>query len=92
MYYVIFQGFSVNFKSEILSSDLGFNPIKVEYDEVDCIKKIALIFDEFKNKDLFPKIVRWATLKKQEWYHENEWRYLFFDIDLGQTNRLRKFS
>lgn len=90
-YYNNHKGFSIEFKTDILNSSFGMKPFKIEYKELMENDKLSLIPEELNNGKIFPKLLRWATLKKQEWIHENEWRYVFMDIDLGNTNRTRKY-
>lgn len=92
-YYNNHEGFSIVFDSDILSSDWNAWPLKVEYENVSNFEKITLKSKDVENHNIFPKVVRWATLKKYEWSHENEWRFIFLDIDLiFQNTRLKRFS
>jgi hypothetical protein len=90
-YYNNHTGFSIEFNTRVLNAHWGSCPLKVEYGEMESFHKLLLLPDEFENLNVFPKILRWTTIKKNEGKHENEWRYVFFDIDLGNTNRLRRF-
>ena len=90
-YYNSHEGFSIVFDSEILNSQWKMKPLKVEYDDVINFEKISLIEVEVENKYIFSKLLRWATLKKIEWVHENEWRYIFFDIDFVLQNRQKEY-
>lgn len=89
-YYSNHKGFSIEFNSEILNLVFGNVPFKIEYKDLEITDKI-IMNPGFSAYELYPKILRWVTLKKKDWIHENEWRYLFFDIDLGNTNRERPF-
>ncbi len=90
-YYNNHEGYSIAFDSDVLSYHWRMKPLKVEYDDVENFQKFSLIEDEVKDSNILPKIVRWASLKKKEWSHENEWRFIFLDIDFLETNRLKKF-
>lgn len=40
-------------------------------------KRLSLEVKDLDNvQNVFPKIFRWLTVKKDTWRHENEWRYL----------------
>lgn len=90
-YYNNHTGFSIVFNTPVLNSYWGLTPLKVEYGIMGNFDKLSLLAEDFENFNVFSKILRWTTIKKDEWKHENEWRYVFFDIDLGNTNRLRQF-
>jgi hypothetical protein len=89
-YYNNHKGFSIEFNTEILNLAFGNVPYKIEYKDLEINDKIILNSD-LSSHELYPKILRWLTLKKKDWIHENEWRYLFLDIDLGNTNRGKAF-
>jgi hypothetical protein len=89
-YYNNHLGFSIQCETEILNNHLGLCPFKVEYKHLKEDDKLSLIPTELINRKIFSKLLRWVTLKKQEWMHENEWRYVFMDIELGNKNRKRK--
>jgi hypothetical protein len=91
-YYNNQEGFSIVFNSDILNSIWKIRPLKVEYESIRHFKKLTLIQKEIENFDVVPKIIRWTTLKKKNWFHENEWRYIFFDIVFEyQDSRLKSF-
>jgi len=74
---------------------LKTEPLKIEYLNLEEIPKQRLTlqkedFDDLKN--IFPKIIRWITIKKKEWDYENEWRYLFWVRPFDPESRKQKFS
>ena len=93
------QGFQINFDQEKLNKYWKVEPLKIEYLEVEELLKQRLILQEeyfvdsesFKN--VFPRILRWITIKKREWKYENEWRYLFWvpPLDPNPDSRKQKF-
>jgi hypothetical protein len=88
-YYNDHKGFSIEFAVDELSSMWGMKPLKVEYDRANNFEKLLLIPDEILNKNILSKIVRWSTLKKLDWKHENEWRFVFLDIIDNNQNETR---
>lgn len=90
-YYNNHKGFSIEFNTDIINIVFGNTPCKVEYKDFDIGDKISLNPKDLYNNELYTKVLRWITLKKDDWIHENEWRYLFMDIDLGNTNRKKAF-
>ncbi|MBN2637296.1 MAG: DUF2971 domain-containing protein [Prolixibacteraceae bacterium] len=92
-YYNDHEGISVVFDTNILSFDWNMKPLKVEYVSVEDFQKISLISEEVESNDFLPKVVRWTTLKKSNWIHENEWRYIFLDIIYPyEETRLKEYS
>lgn len=88
-YYNDHKGFSIEFSVDELSSVWGMKPLKVEYDHANKFEELLLIPDEVLNKKFLSKIVRWSTLKKLDWKHENEWRFVFLDIIDNNQNETR---
>lgn len=90
-YYNNHKGFSIEFDEEILNETFNCIPYKIEYKEFERSDKIAMTYNDLEDGNIYAKILRWCTLKKGDWLHENEWRYLFMDINIGNTNRKRPF-
>lgn len=90
-YYNEHKGFSITYNTEVLNSYWGMKPLKVEYAKVESFEKISFVIEELYNQNIISKVIRWATLKKEEWIHEDEWRYVFLDINLANTNRLKEY-
>jgi hypothetical protein len=90
-YYNNHKGYSIEFNTELLNSSFQSIPYKIEYKDFEMIDKIILRPEDIENNEFYAKILRWITFKKKAWSHENEWRYLFMDINLGNTNRERPF-
>lgn len=88
-YYSNHSGFSISFNLEILSKDLNrTTPEKVNYKRVDELERFGLS----DNTDEFPWTVRsWVSQKKLIWKPENEWRYIFFDIDYENSSSRKKY-
>lgn len=100
-YYNNHEGFAINFNSNALSKVWGI-PFKVEYCQYLIDQKIEIGADDFISDDktvVLSKILRWTTLKKEKWAHENEWRFIFFDCNYSpqtkqgyKNTRLKKFK
>lgn len=78
-YYTNQQGFAIKLDSIQLQKDFGI-PFKIQYlepDEFDHfdINQINVVID------LFPMFLRWSTQKKPIWKNENEWRFIFSNLE-----------
>jgi hypothetical protein len=82
-YYNYNRGFCIEFNSELLIKDFAVKPIKLEY--CKKIKKEKLSLDKY----FYPKMVRWATIKKKNWKIEDEWRFIFLN---SYSNRKKMYS
>jgi len=91
------QGFQVNFNEEELSKYWKVEPLKIEYLEIEELlnQRLSLQKEDFDDsesiKRVFPRLVRWITIKKKEWEYENEWRYLFWVRPFDPDSRKQKF-
>lgn len=88
------KGFRIEFSQEKLSKFWLTAPVKLEYIEPTELlnQKMSIeksISDDFKR--IFTKIIRWISIKKAPWLHENEWRYLFWTRPLDSESRLQKY-
>ncbi|MHA7112522.1 DUF2971 domain-containing protein [Sunxiuqinia elliptica] len=83
-YYNNHEGFAIKYDIDKLSKAWG-NPFLVEYCNDLETQRILVRFPKSHaaNEDIlkifYPRLLRWATIKKRKWGHENEWRYVFFD-------------
>ncbi len=82
-YYNQNNGFCIEFNPIRLTAALEVSPIKLEY--CNKLAEEKLDFDKL----FYPKMVRWASIKKEKWEIEDEWRYIFINTI---TNRKKKYS
>ena len=96
-YYTNQEGFAIKFNSHHLINNWGF-PFKVDY-----LKKSKLDYfnlDMLESPiDVFPMFLRWSTQKKRVWKNENEWRFIFSNleadsltIDAPKGERSKKYN
>lgn len=64
-------------------------PLKIEYQDIRDLKKLSLVYQELESLDYYSKLVRWISLKKKDWKHENEWRYVFLNISPTKYDEAR---
>jgi hypothetical protein len=70
-------GFVIEFDAEKLTQDFHQKPFNIDYCNNMQDQKLHY------NKNYFlAEALRWVTIKKKDLKHENEWRYIFFDIPL----------
>ncbi len=78
-YYTNQEGFAIKFDSHQLIKIWGV-PFKVDYLKTHDLEHFNL--NEVKNtEDLFPMFLRWSTQKKHVWKNENEWRFIFSNLE-----------
>ena len=89
-YYNDHKGFRLNLNTELLNQYWEVKPLKVEYLDHNELLSQRLILEKKDLEDLtiFPKIIRWLTVKKDNWQHENEWRYI---LGTNSVARLIKY-
>jgi hypothetical protein len=90
-YYSKQKGFSITFRRKILSQNLSTNFFeKVNYKETNKFKIIDLPNTKI---EFLNAIINWSTQKKIIWKPENEWRYIFFDIEWErQETRIKYYN
>lgn len=90
------KGFCIKFKTDILTKDWHSEPLKLQYlEHEEFIGKQLLHLNDDIITDLYnllPSLIRWATVKKKNWVHENEWRYLFWIRPFEHDSRLKQYS
>jgi hypothetical protein len=90
-YYSKQKGFSITFRKEILSQNLSPHYENgVIYEDENKFKRFDLPDTKEELKDA---IIGWSTQKKIIWKPENEWRYIFFDINWErQESRIKYYN
>lgn len=89
-YYNDHKGFRVKLNTESLNQYWGTKPLKIEYLNYNELlsQRLSLEEKDLEDFSIFPKIVRWLTVKKDYWQHENEWRYI---LGTNHNARLIKY-
>jgi len=86
-------GFQILFDKEKLNRFWGLTPFRIDYlseNELQ-LEKVSLAREDLESETILPKILRWLTVKKDNWEKENEWRYLFRYKKIGDGTRLIQY-
>lgn len=96
-YYTNQEGFAIKFHSHQLIKSWGV-PFKVDYLKKSKLDHFNLNILE-SPPDVFPLFLRWSTQKKRVWKNENEWRFIFSNleadtltIDAPKEERSKKYN
>ena len=96
-YYTNQEGFAIKFDSHQLIKSWGV-PFKVDYLKKSKLDHFNLNILE-SPPDVFPLFLRWSTQKKRVWKNENEWRFIFSNleadtltIDAPKEERSKKYN